>query len=1047
MTTWEKAQQYEAAWWRTAGFGVVNSYHEELKQQKYAERMGIKLDQWSRIDLQGKSVLDVGGGPASLLLKTGNAGRRKVIDPLDVPDWVVARYKDASIELEKKAAEDMDEQGWDEVWIYNVLQHVRDPSKIIEKLQRAGKVVRVFEFLERPADEGHPHVLTAELLDATFGRTGTVTEMSDPIVGKVYYGAFDYSRPTIELHMVNTGTEFPYAYYIAVMSVLKTQKAAKINLWIVKEPAGRYYDAIKDKVTIRHLDIEVPEFPALRSRKPGFLEAHLVDYYRWKILLENGGVFIDLDSLSLSDYCGFIESKLSDGKEFLASLAVSERIPKPYHNSLFAGKKGSDLVKEMLDECIRRLNSAEGFQWGNSGPDVLNDLCVANPEKVAEAEYGLLGGCLELYQLYKPDGRLPDNIRFVHLWANSSNGFWTGITEDYVEKSDHLYARLVRELLPSGDRHPGSTAIENHVKSRGRHYAPLFKYLQTHQCRNIMETGTYDGQNAEVMIQSAAVRVPEQEIHYYGFDLFDQMTPELIEKEFSFPKPPPPLDEVQAVLNANTRASVTLFQGNTRETLRKAHLPKMDLIYIDCGHSIETIRKEWLYASRLMSEKTVVFFDDFFPELPFVGCKFLSVELDKERYDVQVLPEFDDYPKDWGRLRSQLMVVQLKSPTVQTFTRATSKPVLHVLGLAHTKTTKEYSACAYTQKVLKMCQMMKNLGYEVYHYGAEGSNPDCTEHVDVLSTAVQRETYGDYDWKKEMFKHDPKDLAYTTFNQNAIKAINERKGPQDLLLISMGNYQKPIFEQVGLMGVEMGIGYTGVFTDKRVFESYAWMHYLYGMMYPNNGGCDGQNYDVVIPNYYDPADFQYCEQKDDYYLYMGRLIGRKGIHIAAQCCERIGARLVIAGQGTPEVLKTLGVDPAKVEFVGYADVKKRSELMSHAKAIFVPTLYLEPFGGVNVEAMFCGTPAITTDWGGFTETVQHGKTGYRCRTMDDFVWAAKNVQTLDPEYIRDYAVKNYSLARIGLMYDEYFMKLMDLYKAGWYELHPERTQLDWLRRY
>ena len=179
---WQKAQQYETRFWSNEGLGLgaTNSYHEELKQLLYAERMGIKIDQWSRIDLQNKSVLDVGGGPSSLLLKTFN-GKRKVIDPLKMPEWVIARYKDAGIEFEEKTAEEMDEYGWDEVWIYNCLQHVQDPVKVIEKVKLAGKIVRVFEFLERPANEGHPHVLTEEMLNSAFGRTGTVTGMAAPL--------------------------------------------------------------------------------------------------------------------------------------------------------------------------------------------------------------------------------------------------------------------------------------------------------------------------------------------------------------------------------------------------------------------------------------------------------------------------------------------------------------------------------------------------------------------------------------------------------------------------------------------------------------------------------------------------------------------------------------------------------------------------------------------------------------------------------------------------------------------------------------------------
>lgn len=373
-----------------------------------------------------------------------------------------------------------------------------------------------------------------------------------------------------------------------------------------------------------------------------------------------------------------------------------------------------------------------------------------------------------------------------------------------------------------------------------------------------------------------------------------------------------------------------------------------------------------------------------------------------------------------------------------------SKYRFHLLGLAHTKTSKEFASCAYTQKIFKMGKMLTDLGHIVFHYGAEGSDLQCTEHIVCVTDAEQQYTYEGYDWHKEQFRASPDDYAYKVFTQRAIEEINKRKQARDILLISMGTWQKPIADALGLLAVEMGIGYTGVWANHKVFESYAWMHYIYGMIYPSGAACDGKFYDAVIPNYFDPADFEFSDKKDGYYLYVGRLIPRKGIHIAAQVVDSVGAKLIVAGQGK---LEDLGIVSPNIEYFGFANFKQRSELMKKAKAVFVPTLYLEPFGGVAVEAMFCGTPAITTDWGGFVETVDHGVTGYRCRTFDDFIWAAKNVDRLNPADCRKWAMDNYSLDRVKHMYQEYFDKLEDLFRKGWYELHPEREELDWLRRY
>lgn len=369
----------------------------------------------------------------------------------------------------------------------------------------------------------------------------------------------------------------------------------------------------------------------------------------------------------------------------------------------------------------------------------------------------------------------------------------------------------------------------------------------------------------------------------------------------------------------------------------------------------------------------------------------------------------------------------------------------HLLGLAHTKTSKDFLHCAYTQKVLRMGKMLTGLGHEVIHYGAEGSNLQCSEHVTCVTDAEQAYCYEERGWPLTFFDFNSKDFAYRKLNERAIQEILKRQQPHDILLCSMGNAQREIADKTRVMAVEMGIGYTGVWAPYKVFESYAWMHYIYGMLYPNPTSCDGKFYDAVIPNYFDPEDFEFSNKKDDYLLYVGRLTPRKGIIIAYEVAKRTGMKLKIAGMGKLEDVQIPADDPL-VEYVGTVGIKDRSDLMKNARAIMVPTIYLEPFGGVNVEAAFCGTPAITTDWGGFTETVQHGKTGYRCRTLEQFVWAAKNVDSLDPKYIHDYAVSNYSLDKVGLMYQEYFYQLQGLFGRGFYEDNPNRTELSWLRR-
>ena len=192
-------------------------------------------------------------------------------------------------------------------------------------------------------------------------------------------------------------------------------------------------------------------------------------------------------------------------------------------------------------------------------------------------------------------------------------------------------------------------------------------------------------------------------------------------------------------------------------------------------------------------------------------------------------------------------------------------------------------------------------------------------------------------------------------------------------------------------------------------------------------------------------DFEYNQDKEDYFLFLSRVTEIKGIHIAIQLTEKIGSKLLIAGQGD---LKSLGYEktPSHVEYVGYADVEKRKSLMKNARALILPTHYIEPFGGVTIEAMLSGTPIITTDWGCFAENNLHGTTGYRCRTMDQFIWAAKNIDKIKPKKCRDWAEKNFSLKRVSKMYKEYLGSIRNLMFDGFYHKDSTRNNINWLSK-
>lgn len=361
----------------------------------------------------------------------------------------------------------------------------------------------------------------------------------------------------------------------------------------------------------------------------------------------------------------------------------------------------------------------------------------------------------------------------------------------------------------------------------------------------------------------------------------------------------------------------------------------------------------------------------------------------------------------------------------------------HVVSLPHTQTTMEYEACAYTSKTRKFCNMMKSLGHKVYLYASEENEANVDELITIAPKDDQQKWFGDNDFKQNFFNltWNIEDEHWQNTNRRAISQIKKRINKKDFICIIGGVCQKQIADAFPAhMSVEYGIGYEGVFAPFRVYESYSHMHYVQGKLNDDNG----RFYDAVIPNYFEPENFQFKNKKEDYFLFLGRFIPRKGVEIAVEVTRRLGKRLVLAGQGVSKVEgNTIYGDDFSVSgdhilHVGHANVAQRSALLRNATATFMATTYIEPFGGVAIESLLCGTPVIATDFGAFAENIQHGVHGYRFRTIGEAVWGAKNVHKLNNKKIHQYAVENFSVERVKYLYQAYFEQLQTLWEEGFY---------------
>lgn len=133
--------------------------------------------------------------------------------------------------------------------------------------------------------------------------------------------------------------------------------------------------------------------------------------------------------------------------------------------------------------------------------------------------------------------------------------------------------------------------------------------------------------------------------------------------------------------------------------------------------------------------------------------------------------------------------------------------------------------------------------------------------------------------------------------------------------------------------------------------------------------CYRREADVIYP----PVDveaFEYCDQKEDFYLTASRMVPYKKMDLIVEAFTQMpDKKLIVIGTGPDfNKIQKIAEGHDNIELMGYQPFNVLKEHMQKAKAFVFAAE--EDFGITPVEAQACGTPVIAYGKGGALETVR-----------------------------------------------------------------------------
>ena len=143
--------------------------------------------------------------------------------------------------------------------------------------------------------------------------------------------------------------DFLFVYYLSVYSAYITNKPEKIYLYYHFVPEGEWWEKLKEIPGLELVKVSLPEYI---GRHKILKTAHRADKLRMDVLFEYGGVYMDIDTISVRPYKDLLQHETVLGLEEIRNNPKAEARWGKYKgicNAVMFTRPKSQFFKEWID--------------------------------------------------------------------------------------------------------------------------------------------------------------------------------------------------------------------------------------------------------------------------------------------------------------------------------------------------------------------------------------------------------------------------------------------------------------------------------------------------------------------------------------------------------------------------------------------------------------------------------------------------------------------------------------------------------------------------